>query len=64
MKKSYFKNVNCIEDLKSQYFTLAKMYHSDINGGNDEDMKAINAEYSELFKKYKDIHKSVREDKE
>ena len=62
MKTRYFSNVNCIEELKKQYFALAKLYHSDITGGSDEAMKAINAEYSELFKTYKDIHKSIKED--
>ena len=62
MKTRYFNNVNCIEELKKQYFALAKLYHSDITGGSDEAMKAINAEYSELFKTYKDIHKSIKED--
>ena len=62
MKTRYFNNVNCIEELKKQYFALAKLYHSDITGGSDDTMKAINAEYSDLFKVYKDIHKSIRED--
>ena len=62
MKTRYFHNVNCIEELKKQYFALAKLYHSDITGGSDEAMKAINAEYSDLFKVYKDIHKSIKED--
>lgn len=58
----YFKAVDCIEELKKQYYRLAKMYHSDINGGGDEAMKEVNAEYSALFGKYKDIHRSVKED--
>ena len=61
MKTRYFHNVNCIEELKKQYFALAKLYHSDITGGSDDAMKAINAEYSDLFKVYKDIHKSIKE---
>ncbi|MHC1722502.1 MAG: molecular chaperone DnaJ [Aminipila sp.] len=58
----YFENINCIEELKRQYFALAKKFHSDITGGSDEDMKALNAEYSEQQKVLKDIHKSVKED--
>lgn len=58
----YFENVTCIEDLKRQYFALAKKLHSDITGGSDEAMKTLNAEYSELQKRLKDIHKSVKED--
>lgn len=40
-----FKNITCIEELKKQYFALAKKYHSDLTGGSDEKMKEINAEY-------------------
>lgn len=58
----FFENVKCIEDLKRQYFALAKKYHSDIHGGNDEKMKSLNGEYSKLYEIYKDIHKSIRED--
>ena len=64
MRNKYFKNVDCIEELKKQYFKLAKENHSDINGGDDEAMKEINNEYSELFKKYKDVHRSIKEDSE
>jgi curved DNA-binding protein CbpA len=60
----FFENVNCIEELKRQYFALAKKYHSDITGGSDEDMKALNNEYSDLQKKYKDVHASIKEDSE
>lgn len=55
-----FKNITCIEELKKQYFALAKKYHSDLTGGSDEKMKEINAEYDELFKKYKDVHASPK----
>ena len=58
----WIKNVHCIEELKQAYFALAKQYHSDV-GGNDEIMKQINAEYSELHKRLKDIHKSVWNEK-
>ena len=60
----YFSNVNSIEELKKQYFALAKKYHSDITGGSDEIMKEINNEYAELHKKYKDIHKSIKPEEE
>lgn len=60
----YFTKINTVEELKKQYFSLAKKYHSDINGGSDEMMKAINAEYTELFKVYKDVHQSTKKDAE
>lgn len=63
MRKSYFTNeINSIEELKKEYFTLAKKYHSDINGGSDEEMKAINVEYEQLFARLKDRHTSIKED--
>lgn len=58
----YFKNVNCVEELKKQYFGLAKKYHSDITKGNDNAMTEINNEYEVLFKKYKNIHRNTKED--
>ena len=36
MKTRYFSSVNCIEELKRQYFALAKLYHSDITGGDEQ----------------------------
>ena len=44
-----------LEELKKDYHRFAKMLHSD-NGGNDEEMKMLNAEYAELFAKVKDVH--------
>ena len=61
----YFKNINCIEDLKSQYKKLAFTFHPDIVKDESlkdsalEEMKIINAEYSELFKIYKNIYKNA-----
>lgn len=54
----WFRGMECIEDLKQAYFKLAKQYHSDV-GGNDEIMKEINSEYSELHKRLKDVHRSM-----
>ena len=45
------------EELKKQYRELAHQHHPD-NGGNIEAMKAVNAEYSALFPKLKDIHQA------
>lgn len=56
----YFKNVNSIEELKRQYKKLAMKYHPAINEEDtNEIMKAINAEYSELFDRYKNIHENA-----
>lgn len=60
----YFSNVKSIEELKREYFALAKKYHSDINGGSDEAMKEINAEYADLQKLLKDVHTSIKKDAE
>ena len=48
-----------VEDLKSIYRKLALENHPD-RGGSKEAMQEINAEYSALFDKLKDIHKSTR----
>lgn len=46
----YFTNIKTLEELKKAYRKLAMKYHPDVNGGNDEAMKAINNEYDQLFK--------------
>lgn len=53
----YFKNAETLEQLRKQYKVLLKKYHPD-NGGNEEIMKAVNAEYDKLFKMLKDRHES------
>ncbi|MBN2611164.1 MAG: J domain-containing protein [Bacteroidales bacterium] len=45
----YFKDVLTVEELKSVYRRLAMLYHPD-RGGNIDEMKKINSEYSELSK--------------
>lgn len=57
----YFQNVNSVEQLKKQYKALCKKYHPDLNKDTDTNdiMKAINAEYSALFERYKDIHENA-----
>ena len=59
--KTYFTNINSVEELKKQYKTLCKKYHPDLNHDRDttEDMKAINNEYEKLFEKYKNIHQTA-----
>ena len=55
MKMKYFSGVDCIEELKAQYRKLAMKFHPD-RGGSNQAMQEINAEYSALFEKYKNIH--------
>ena len=53
----YFNNPKTLEELKKQYRELAMKHHPD-KGGSNEAMKAINAEYDELFPKLKDTHRT------
>lgn len=53
--KTYFKNVQTLDELRKQYRDLLKKYHPD-NGGSEEESKAINVEYERLFKILKDKH--------
>lgn len=46
----YFTSISTIEELKKAYRKLAFKHHPD-RGGDEEIMKAINAEYEALFKK-------------
>ncbi|MCL2311905.1 MAG: J domain-containing protein [Firmicutes bacterium] len=57
MKMKYFNNPETLEDLKKQYRELAFKHHPD-RGGTNEDMKAVNNEYDELFQTLKDIHRT------
>ena len=59
MLNRYFKNINTLEELKKEYKRLALANHPD-RGGDVEVMKAINAEYDELFAKVKDIHVNAK----
>ena len=58
MTNKYFTGCSTLEDLKKLYHELAKKYHSD-NGGNDEIMKEINAEYDAAHKILKNIHRKA-----
>ena len=53
--KTYFKNVQTLDELRKQYKDLLKKYHPD-NGGSEDITKAINVEYEKLFKILKDNH--------
>lgn len=54
----YFQNCKTIEELKKEYRRLAVLHHPD-NGGSDQAMKEINAEYTKLFDRLKDIHNTT-----
>lgn len=44
----WFKDVSSIEELRKRYKELLKKHHPD-NGGNEENMKELNAEYDRLY---------------
>lgn len=48
----WFKNADTLELLRKEYRKLVIKYHPD-NGGSEETIKEINAEYDILFKKMK-----------
>lgn len=54
--KQWFNGCETVEELKKRYHELAREYHPD-NGGNQETMKDINAEFDRLHKILKDTHK-------
>ncbi len=49
----YFEtnNIKTLDDLKKQYYKLAKKYHPDTDTGSKEDFQALANEYDKLFKK-------------
>ena len=57
MNKFFNPIPETLEELKVEYRQLAMAHHPD-RGGDDETMKAINAEYDALFLILKDIHKN------
>ena len=48
----YFTNINTLDELKAAYRRLSLKHHPDC-GGDEETMKAINAEHDELFEAQK-----------
>lgn len=56
--KTYFKDVQTLEELRKQYRDLLKKYHPDNENGSEEITKAINTEYERLFKILKNKHDS------
>lgn len=59
---NYFKDVETLEELRSQYKKLLKQYHPDNKDGSEEVTKAINTEYDKLFNILKDRHESKQTD--
>lgn len=51
----YFENCKTAEELKKAYHKAAARLHPD-NGGNEEEFKAMQAEYMRMFDKLKNIH--------
>ena len=58
MTYRFFKNVTTIEELRKQFKALAFEHHPD-RGGNEEDMKIINAEYKDLYERVKFTHQKA-----
>lgn len=51
----FFSTCKTAEEGKAVYKKLAREFHPD-NGGNPEDMKALNAEFKIFWELFKDIH--------
>jgi curved DNA-binding protein CbpA len=64
MGATFFKNCECLEDVKHQYRKLVMQYHPDNNLGRDtlKAMQIINAEYEALFERFKNIHRNAEGD--
>lgn len=60
MKFQYFKadHMTTIEEAKKQYYRLCLKWHPDVAGGDEEVMKAVNAEWDYLRKHNYNIHES------
>ena len=48
----WFQGITTLKDLRKEYRRLVVKYHPD-NGGQEDTIKEINAEYDHLFKKLK-----------
>lgn len=49
------ESIKTLEELKKEYHWLCLQLHPDV-GGSDEEMKNLNAEYEQLFKRVKNVH--------
>lgn len=57
----YFAGVNTLDELKAAYRRLSLKHHPDC-GGDEETMKAINAEHDELFEILKKKHNETADE--
>lgn len=55
---TYFKNCRTIEDVKETFRDLAKKLHPDC-GGDAEEFKKMMAEYTVIFKRLKNVHRTA-----
>lgn len=55
---TYFTNCKNIEDVKETYRKLAKNLHPDC-GGDAEEFKKMMAEYTVIFKRLKNVHRTA-----
>ena len=53
----YFDGIRTAEEAKQRYHELAKRLHPD-NGGNAEEFKLMQAEFSELWNRVKGVHRN------
>lgn len=62
----YFEtnNIKTLDDLKKQYYKLAKKYHPDTDTGSKEDFQALANEYEKLFNKLLNGSNFTQEEKE
>lgn len=61
---TYFKECQTLQDVKIQFRILAKKLHSDLTGGNDEQMKILNNEYDIAFNYFQNLDNSKIKDEQ
>ena len=62
MRKNYFFGCETAEELKREFKKLAKQLHPD-NGGSAEAFKEMQAQFSKLFERLKNVHTNKNGDK-
>lgn len=56
MKHDFFKDCRTAEEVKAEYRKLCKLHHPD-NGGDEETMKEVNAQFTAAFNRLKNTHR-------